>query len=402
MMMIFFMALVVSASLGVNVKPSELPPLQSFVTALGCNLPECRAVLTSNVCPLQYITCAADGSVTRISLFNVGLTGSLTSSLGQLTSLTALSIARNSALKSTFVSEIGRLTKLVSLELNDQPGLVGSVPSELLLLTSLASLNVRGCRLSGRLPQLQYLPSLVTCILGYAFDPAQNCFAAPCPAVCQCLDAEEPLCTPLVTPRPTPVPTPRPTPFPTPMPTPTTASSSVATTTSATATTSTTNTLSGATSSITSQATTPVVVPCFGELRPGVCANNCPPPATAFFRDGGATDGTCGTAACCVPPAANCTTRDGEAGACLSRAECALHGGEPSPLEQCAVTNFMIQCCVNRTMIPTFAPETTSTAAPESATSVVVGPPMSASAALLTAPCALLLLAIGLEFSCHE
>jgi hypothetical protein len=385
--MIFFTALIVSVSLGVTVKPSELLPLQSFVTALGCSLPECRAVLTSSACPLQYITCAADGSVTRISLFNVGLTGSLTSSLGQLTSLTALSIARNSALKSTLVSEIGRLSKLASLELNDQPGLVGSVPSELLLLTSLTALNVRGCRLSGRLPQLQILPGLVTCIVGYAFDPAQNCFAAPCPAVCQCLDAEEPLCTPLVTPRPTPVPTPRPTPFPTPMPSPTTASNSVATTSTAS---STTTTLTGTTSSATtSQATTRLEIPCFGELRAGVCANNCPPPATAFFRDGGATDGTCGTAACCVPPAANCTTRDGEGGACLSRAECALHGGEPSPLEQCAVTNFMIQCCVNRTMIPTFAPETTSTAA---VTSVVVGPPMSASAALLAAPCALLLL----------
>jgi hypothetical protein len=50
-----------------------------------------------------------------------------------------------------------------------------------------------------------------------------------------------------------------------------------------------------------------------------------------------------------------------EAGVCLSRAECALHGGDPVPLDACIVDGqFMIQCCLNHTFV---SPPTTATSA---------------------------------------
>lgn len=341
----------------VAVKASQLPALQSVLTSAGCTLAECGSVATA--CPTSYITCASDGSVTSILLFNVGLTGSIHSAIGVLSALTALSLARN-ALVGSVPSTVGQLTALVSLELNDNANLVGTLPTQLLALTALTSLNARGCRLSGALPSLGSLPKLSNCVLGYAFLLSQNCFQAPCPAVCQCLDAVEPDCVP-ITLAPTPVP-PTPAP-PTPYPTPAATPAPIATTVQPNATANTGNsTSSGSVAGTTGSGTTAGATACFGELRPGRCAAVCAPPATGFYRETGATDGTCGVDACCVPPPANCTTDGGDAGACLSRAECALHGGQPSPLAACVVDGqFMVQCCVNRTSIPTFSGPATAT-----------------------------------------
>ena len=81
----------------------------------------------------------ADGRVTRLDLFEVGLSGSIPSSLGNLTSLTHLNLAANS-LTGTIPSSLGNLTNLTYLAIWGE--FTGSVPSSLGSLTNLTYLEL--------------------------------------------------------------------------------------------------------------------------------------------------------------------------------------------------------------------------------------------------------------------
>jgi hypothetical protein len=122
---------------GVSIKTNEFAALQSFVSASQCSVAACVSISSGNAtCPSDYITCDASGSVTSISLFNVGLTGSLSASLGQLSNLQTLLLARNSLL-GTVPTAVGLLTRLSALQLYDNPRLTGTLPTEVLRLTAL-------------------------------------------------------------------------------------------------------------------------------------------------------------------------------------------------------------------------------------------------------------------------
>ncbi|WP_020532789.1 fibronectin type III domain-containing protein [Flexithrix dorotheae] len=76
--------------------------------------------------------------VVEINLSNEGVSGSLSSSLGQLTELRKLNLFNN-AISGTLPKEIGQLTKLTYLDL-DRNGLEGPVPEEIGNLTNLKTL----------------------------------------------------------------------------------------------------------------------------------------------------------------------------------------------------------------------------------------------------------------------
>ena len=88
--------------------------------------------------------------VTKLSLYNRGLSGSIPSELGDLTSLEELNLNRNQ-LSGSIPSELGDLTSLrwLDLRFND---LSGTIPSELGDLTSLEWLSLAGNDLSGSIP----------------------------------------------------------------------------------------------------------------------------------------------------------------------------------------------------------------------------------------------------------
>jgi hypothetical protein len=379
----------VAAVLGVQVKSAELSALQSLISALQCSsVPACTSLTTSATCPSEYITCDATGSVTSISLFNVGLTGSVSASIGQLSNLQTLLLARNSLL-GTVPTSIGLLTRLNTLQLYDNPHLTGTLPTEVVRLTALSTLNLRGCGLSGRLPALDSLrPTLGMCILGIEFLPQQNCFDAPCPAACQCLDAVVPECVPPTTTTTTTIPT-------------TTTTTTTITNIDVTATMGSIDTTS--TNTQISSAPASAATKCFGELRPGTCTvpSMCAAPATPYFSGSGSTDGTCGSDACCVPAPLSCAVNGTESGVCLSRAECALHGGDPVPLDACIVDGqFMVQCCLNHTFV---SPPTTATSAGGSDSTATSALPSLISAAATRSDLSWMLMSIGvLLVSCQR
>ena len=78
----------------------------------------------------QYVTTNADGRVTKLWLSRPNLSGSLPSSLGNLTYLEALVVFEPNDLNGSLPSSLGNLTNLERLILS-YTNLSGSIPSEL-------------------------------------------------------------------------------------------------------------------------------------------------------------------------------------------------------------------------------------------------------------------------------
>ena len=107
------------------------------------------------------VTCM-NGEVVSLDLSGLSLTGTVPSSLGELSTLTSLDLSRNSLSKSLPTS-LGDLSALVRLVLS-QDSLTGSVPPELGQLSQLTYLNLAYNELTGpvasELGQLSHLVSL--------------------------------------------------------------------------------------------------------------------------------------------------------------------------------------------------------------------------------------------------
>ena len=102
----------------------------------------------------------ASGRVVGLDIDGNGLSGPLPPELGDLTSLTELSL-QNNGLSGPLPPELGNLTNLKALYLTGN-NLSGPIPPELGNLTSLQSLSLRSNNLSGPLPpELGGLASLV-------------------------------------------------------------------------------------------------------------------------------------------------------------------------------------------------------------------------------------------------
>lgn len=109
------------------------------------------------------------GNLTIADLSGSGLTGTLSTSLGQMKSLVSLTLDRND-LSGEIPGAIGMLAELRTLALSDN-NLWGSLPSEMSSLTSLESLyldayNRKGAGVSGPLLEFSTMPKLRELYLG--------------------------------------------------------------------------------------------------------------------------------------------------------------------------------------------------------------------------------------------
>ena len=111
------------------------------------------------------VTTDAAGRVTRLTLVNNNLTGSLPVGLGTLSSLESLSLFRNQ-LSGLIPVELGYLSKLQFLQLQEN-NLTGPIPSELGGLQDLRLLSLRSNQLTGSIPsELGDLQELTGLYLG--------------------------------------------------------------------------------------------------------------------------------------------------------------------------------------------------------------------------------------------
>ena len=97
----------------------------------------------------KRIVCSG-GHVTVLNLDSLGVTGYISSVIGNLPYLTILEM-HNNKITGAIPTQIGNLTKLTKLDLLGNQ-LTGPVPSTVNKLTALVTLDVRNNKLSGTLP----------------------------------------------------------------------------------------------------------------------------------------------------------------------------------------------------------------------------------------------------------
>lgn len=125
---------------------------------------KCTNGTANNLCVDMWtgVACSVQGQVLSIDLSNYGLIGTISGSLGNLTSMKSLKLNNNS-LTGSIPSGLSLDTNLVTLELQSN-SLIGTIPSSLCALTQLSTFelcngngNNVGCpNLSGCAPTCLY------------------------------------------------------------------------------------------------------------------------------------------------------------------------------------------------------------------------------------------------------
>lgn len=135
------------------------------LTNWGCNA---NNVPIQPVCNWTGIACDSNncGAVTDIGFVRNKLSGTLSPSLGQLTSLASFSILSGGNLRGTLPSTIGSLSNLSVLQVKST-AISGHIPLEFDKLTNLQYLDLSNNLISGTIPDLFYnLRSISTLFLG--------------------------------------------------------------------------------------------------------------------------------------------------------------------------------------------------------------------------------------------
>lgn len=97
-----------------------------------------------------YVTCNTYGRITAITMSNLGLTGTIPTSIGDMTTLTLLDLSSNN-IHSTIPTSIGLLSNLNSFKIFSN-SLSGTIPRSLLNVRNLLVLILDRNSLSGQVP----------------------------------------------------------------------------------------------------------------------------------------------------------------------------------------------------------------------------------------------------------
>ncbi|KAL4627171.1 hypothetical protein ACB092_05G148500 [Castanea dentata] len=127
-------------------------------------------------CTWNMVACSAEGFVVSLEMASVGLSGTLSPSIANLSHLRTM-LLQNNRLSGPIPAEIGKLAELQLLDLS-QNQFVGEIPSSLGFLTHLNYLRLSKNNLSGQIPKL------VANLSGLSFlDLSYNNFSGPTPKI---------------------------------------------------------------------------------------------------------------------------------------------------------------------------------------------------------------------------
>jgi hypothetical protein len=118
--------------------------------------------------------------LTLFEFYDNRLSGDISAVLdGSLAQLTSLGLELNSYVTGSLPSSIDQLTNLRNLQINDNH-ITGSIPSSLGLLKNLALLNLEQNYLSGKVPSLPFAQYTGGCSLTFSGEE-HNKFSCPLP-----------------------------------------------------------------------------------------------------------------------------------------------------------------------------------------------------------------------------
>ncbi|XP_023003745.1 probable LRR receptor-like serine/threonine-protein kinase At5g45780 isoform X3 [Cucurbita maxima] len=127
-------------------------------------------------CTWFMVACSTEGFVVSLEMPNMGLSGTLSPSIGNLSHLRTM-LLQNNELTGPIPDDIGGLTELQTLDLSNNQ-IVGGIPSSLGFLTHLNYLKLSGNKLSGPIPES------VANISGLTFlDLSNNNLSGPTPRI---------------------------------------------------------------------------------------------------------------------------------------------------------------------------------------------------------------------------
>ncbi|XP_061342710.1 probable LRR receptor-like serine/threonine-protein kinase At5g45780 [Gastrolobium bilobum] len=127
-------------------------------------------------CTWNMVGCSAEGNVISLEMASSGLSGTISSGIGNLSHLQTL-LLQNNQLSGPIPAEIGKLLELQTLDLSGNQ-LIGEIPSSLGFLTQLSYLRLNKNKLSGHIPQL------VANLTGLSFlDLSFNNLSGPTPKI---------------------------------------------------------------------------------------------------------------------------------------------------------------------------------------------------------------------------
>ncbi|KAK9227518.1 hypothetical protein WN943_012571 [Citrus x changshan-huyou] len=127
-------------------------------------------------CTWNMVACSAEGFVVSLEMASMGLSGTLSPSIGNLTHLRTM-LLHNNQLSGPIPVEFGMLSELQTLDLSNNQ-LVGEIPSSLGFLTHLTYLRLNNNKLSGQ------IPTLVANLTSLSFlDLSFNNLSGPTPKV---------------------------------------------------------------------------------------------------------------------------------------------------------------------------------------------------------------------------
>ncbi|CAN0853506.1 Probable LRR receptor-like serine/threonine-protein kinase At5g45780 [Linum grandiflorum] len=127
-------------------------------------------------CTWNMVGCSTEGFVVSLEMASMGLSGTLSTSVGNLNHLRTM-LLQNNVLSGSIPAEIGRLSQLQTLDLSGNQ-FEGQIPSDLGLLSRLTYLRLSRNKLSGQ------IPGLVANLTGLSFlDLSYNNLSGPSPRI---------------------------------------------------------------------------------------------------------------------------------------------------------------------------------------------------------------------------